>query len=419
MDFGERRINIDEEVPVTCGGVSEGKVEIKDDFNQFIDVEEVHDRGEVIIENEKSIGTSVSDKINSNSSVKGVDAKHSPACEEMSPDPPKISDYEIPLARYSERLPQRTKDPLYTSVLREVGEQFRIPKVRPYHIDDSIRHFQHPEQSPGLPYINMGFKRMDEIDRLHIKQYVRNLKYDIYNRCNTPCRTTVARTPELRLIWGYPAHMTFAEGMFVQPLIRGYRRAQGIYGLWIQNAEDYMRLLQSHRQSEESSWLGLYWNSFDPHVPAWLIRDAFQIILSNMDLTGYEEYGAPVHPHTLPNLQRKIVNYFINTPIKLLSGKVFRKKQGVPSGSSFTNLVDSVVNAIVTQFCLQKMSVVYSRMAQWYMGDNGLILLHDKINLAEFAKIAHEVFGFHLNLDKTETGEYIPAIPWLSHVTQP
>lgn len=322
---------------------------------------------------------------------------------------PKPWDFEVPILRYFDTLPPRLDDELYHTVLRDVQRQFNIPKQRPLHIDDFIRHFHHPEKSPGLPYTAMGLKQKRDVDTCYIKQYVHNLKYRIYKKCSTPCtaasRTTVARPEKFRLIWGYPAHMTYAEGMFAQPLINGFKRdVRSPYGLWVQFSKRHIRTLQAHRRHPSSQWLGLDWSRFDQRVPAWLIRDAFKVLWSFIDLTGYQYRGVPTHPHTLPRLMDRIVKYFINTPIKVPTGKVFRKKQGVPSGSYFTSLVNTIANSICTQYCLRWLGVSYGRASQWYMGDDGLVLLHSALDLRDFANVAKEKFGFTLNTEKTEIG---------------
>lgn len=236
---------------------------------------------------------------------------------------PRLWEYEKPVTQYFDRLPPRPTDPLYKEVLCAVKRQFQIPKVKPFHIDDSIR--------------NLELKKMRVFDRNQIKQYVHNLKYRIYNKCSTPCtslaRTTVTKRRKFGLIWGYPAPMTYAEAMFALPLLRGFKRETRLpYGLWIQYSSGNLRKLRAHRRNNKSKWFSLDWSRFDQRIPAWLIRDCFDILWSYVDLSGYEYYGEPKDNDTLPRLMYLIVKYFINTPIKLPSGKVIKKKRGIAFG---------------------------------------------------------------------------------------
>jgi hypothetical protein len=95
------------------------------------------------------------------------------------------------------------------------------------------------------------------------------------------------------------------------------------------------------------------YRQFDKTPPAWLIRDAFSIVFDSLDLKHVEDSEGEVWPVNEVRTQRrikKLVSYFINTPIRLASGERFRKRGGVPSGSTFTNIIDTIINCIVTRF---------------------------------------------------------------------
>lgn len=212
----------------------------------------------------------------------------------------------------------------------------------------------------------------------------------------------VAPKPKFRLIWVYPAHMTYAEGMFAAPLIRAYTASRGKYGLWINFSKGDMRGLMAKRRTR-NLWLGADWDSFDARVPAWLIRDAFDILYAQVDFKHYAEWGAPTDPDTLPRLWDRIIKYFINTPIRFQNGVVKRKRRGVPSGSYFTNLIDSVVNCIMWHYLLG------DRMTQnaWYVGDDALIEITGGVHLGEIADEAKSVFQMTLNVTKSKIGTHV------------
>jgi hypothetical protein len=95
------------------------------------------------------------------------------------------------------------------------------------------------------------------------------------------------------------------------------------------------------------------YRQFDKTPPAWLIRDAFSIVFDSFDLKHVEDAEGKVWPVNEVRTQRrikKLVSYFINTPIRLASGERFRKRGGVPSGSTFTNIINTIINCIVTRF---------------------------------------------------------------------
>lgn len=308
---------------------------------------------------------------------------------------------------YFAKQPSRPKSSQYLLALTAARVDFNLGfKIKPLHINDSIKQFKNVDRSPGLPYTQQGFKRKDEVDPQRIKQYAHNLKYNVYRRCDTPCtaavKTMVSPKNKFRLIWVYPAHMTFVEGMFAAPLIRAYTEARGKYGLWINYSHGDMRLLTAKRR-KHNLWLGSDWSSFDATVPAWIIRDAFAILREQLDFDHYAEWGTPTDPYTLDRLWDRIIKYFINTPLRFQDGHVVRKRKGVPSGSYFTNLVDSVVNCIVWHYLLGSAMTDNA----WYVGDDALIEVKRNIDLAIVAKKAHSVFGMMLNIEKSSYGTHV------------
>lgn len=314
---------------------------------------------------------------------------------------------------YFQKPKPRISDSFYIEALSRTRKDFTLSqKSKPRHINDSIKFFQHPDRSPGLPYTTQGFKRKDEVDPLIIKQYVHHLKYGHYKKCTTPCnavgKSMVGKEPKFRVIWVYPAHMTFAEGMFAQPLIHAYKQANGVYGSWIQFSRGHMRYLMSRKKSPKNKWLGWDWSSFDSTIPAWLIRDAFAILRDQLDFSSYEKWGKPTDPDTLPRLWDRIVHYFINTPVKFPDGRVKVKAHGVPSGSYFTQLIDSVVNDIVFHYLCLRTGVNYTEN-RWCLGDDYLaeISYNTKFSMSKISELASDVFGMIINTDKTEYGQFV------------
>nr|QXV86516.1 RNA-dependent RNA polymerase [Partitiviridae sp.] len=326
------------------------------------------------------------------------------------PHPLKISAI---VDKYFISRPKRTCDPKYHIALKRAAQMFSLPTpIKPMHVNDVIRHYPHPDRSPGLPYTKQGFRRKDEIDPLKIKMIVHHLKYGTWSKCKTPCnavaKTAVHPTEEkLRLIWVYPAHMTFAEGMFAMPLIHAFQQ-RGIrqnYGISIQYRIGHMRYMQQQKP-KGYTWFACDWKAFDQGPPPWLIRDAFDILRKLLDFSAYQFRGTPTDKESLPRLWNAIINYFINTPIKDTDGKIRVKSGGIPSGSYFTNLIDSIINAIVLIFLFEKFAVIYYDGAFWVYGDDGIIAVKGTFDLKEMAAMAKEVFGMELNMEKTEITEF-------------
>jgi len=153
-----------------------------------------------------------------------------------------------------------------------------------------------------------------------------------------------------RLVWVYPAEMLVIEGLFAPiiyqslvecpdvPLLLG-DSCQRLYSEWLGNSKDGEYL---H---------GLDFSCFDTTVPPWLIHVAFDILKGCLDFefNGVEKQTAR-GSRKLGNLWNAVKWYFINTPIMMPDGRMFRKHHGVPSGSYFTQLIDSVVNYILISY---------------------------------------------------------------------
>nr|UDL14424.1 MAG: putative RNA-dependent RNA polymerase [Gammapartitivirus sp.] len=208
--------------------------------------------------------------------------------------------------------------------------------------------------------------------------------------------------PKTRLVWIYPAEMLVVEGLWApvmyksfedlpdSPLLYG-KSAQRLYTEWCVNYKSGEKL---H---------GIDFSSFDTKVPAWLIHVAFDIMHSNVDWLSWR--GKP----TTKRSRQKWRNvwdgakwYFINTPVLMPDGRMFRKRLGVPSGSWFTQLVDSIVNYILVQYlCLcQGMEAGSLKV----LGDDSAFRNTQGLDLVQAASDSG-VLSMVLNVDKCEVSE--------------
>jgi len=325
---------------------------------------------------------------------------------------PKPADITAKLKTHFKRLPPRPKIPAYAEALRRAAQDYKLAhKIHPYHLNDVIRRYPHPERSPGLPYTTEGMRHKYEVPPNRIKSFIHNIKYGHFKRCKTPCnavaKTVVAKEPKFRLIWVYPCHMTMAEGMFTMPLVQAYQAKRGSNAIWVQYTRGHMKTLLS-RRIKGYEWMGLDWSAFDSNVPAWMIRDAFKILRDQLDFSEYQEWGKPTDDATLDRLWNALVHYFINTPVKFPDGHVEVTHDTVPSGSGFTNLVDSVSCSIMKHFLLIYHAIKYQREANWECGDDGKTSVEKgKVNLLEIAHTALKTFGAIMNTEKSELGEHV------------
>jgi len=100
-------------------------------------------------------------------------------------------------------------------------------------------------------------------------------------------------------------------------------------------------------------------SKFDNSAPAYFIVEAFDVLKQNIDFDNWR--GSPVpqkHKNKWANVWNHLVYYFINTPIWMPDGRVFRKSHGVPSGSWFTSMIVSVINHMYLRFLSHYMGIV-------------------------------------------------------------
>jgi hypothetical protein len=206
-----------------------------------------------------------------------------------------------------------------------------------------------------------------------------------------------------RLVWVYPAEMLVIEGLFAPiiysslvdlgpdcPLMVG-KGSHRLYAEWLSNYKDGEKL---H---------GLDFSAFDTHVPPWLIHVAFDILKDCIDFeydgnrrntaSGRRKLGA---------LWSAVKWYFINTPILMPDGRLFRKHHGVPSGSYFTQLIDSVVSYILVSYVTEIQHLEVRRLK--VLGDDSQFRSPSSLDL-ERAQRDCDACGMTLKVEKCDVSE--------------
>jgi hypothetical protein len=146
-----------------------------------------------------------------------------------------------------------------------------------------------------------------------------------------------------RLIWGYPFSMTILEGLFARPLIDLFKCAYSPMAFGQTSGSIGARLRRSSDRCKYAYSLDM--SKFDSSIASELIDTAFNIISTWFDMSEVE----PTTGVTYGQIFKIVRRYFIYTPIVMPDQNVyFGKSHGVPSGSYFTQMIDSIVNLI---FC--------------------------------------------------------------------
>nr|UDL14380.1 MAG: putative RNA-dependent RNA polymerase [Partitiviridae sp.] len=313
--------------------------------------------------------------------------------------------------------PKVRSDPAYLAVLESVREDFTSKEpLIPLTLGGVFEHPDFPrDKSPGLPWTQRGFKtKGDVLDCSESRGKILRLWDAIGNsRSNvglpdscTFFRAQIATTgkEKIRAVWGTPMDVVCEEFRFFKPYITWLEQTNAPIAYRVEMATGGMSYINDMcRRHPNQPMVMTDYSQFDASIPAWLIRDAFQIVFDSFDLTkviGSDGKTWNVKPHRTNARIRKLIQYFINTPIRMPDGRRFRKSGGVPSGSVFTNIIDTIVNAIVMRY-VSYHTTGNLPLAEMYLGDDSFLILRGIVNLKDMSELALESFGMIIHPEKS------------------
>lgn len=212
-----------------------------------------------------------------------------------------------------------------------------------------------------------------------------------------PC-VAYKRTQEnfkTRLVWGYPMEMTLMESRFARPLIDVFKssRTTMAFGLKKHVLGAYLEY-NVHPKQVGGYVYCLDYSKFDSSMSASLIRAAFRILETWFSEEDKLQFGWD-----------QIIKYFICTPIVMPDGHLYTgKRHGVPSGSYFTQIVDSIVNTMLIGALASHHSVKLPFKKLYVLGDDSIFNLPKRIPLSEIASFL-SYYGVTVNVDKSKVDE--------------
>lgn len=250
-------------------------------------------------------------------------------------------------------------------------------------------------KSSGLPLM---VKKADAItyslDRMH--QIRKGIK------APNPC-VAYKRTQEngkTRLVWGYPFEMTLLEAQFARPLIDKFLsiRTPMAFGL---KKYTLGSLLEQHVGKRKFKY-ALDYSKFDSSISSQLISISFKILATWFDESELKEGNWD-----------QIVKYFTTTPIVMPDGNLYTgKRHGVPSGSYFTQMIDSIVNVIILGAISSRFNLHLSWRDIFVLGDDSIFGSSVNISLDQVASYVKNNFGVTINVLKSSKDkmEFLGAI---------
>lgn len=197
-----------------------------------------------------------------------------------------------------------------------------------------------------------------------------------------------------RLVWGYPLEMTIMEARFARPLINQAKKAHTPMAFAMSKCELGAKL-DRHFSNVPGTTVCLDYSKYDSTIPAEFIRRSFGILATWFSKQDREKFG-----------WNTIVKYFISTPIVMPDGHLYTgKNHGVPSGSYFTQYVDSIVNVALCYAMASRFDFRFSERGIFVLGDDSIMRVRGSFSLKAMATYVNR-FGMTLHDDeKTIVGK--------------
>jgi len=199
-----------------------------------------------------------------------------------------------------------------------------------------------------------------------------------------------------RLIWVYPMEVILMEGMFASPFIESaVSKKVPLFGWWANKFHHgYQRLRDAAFHAK--SCVSLDYSKFDQRLPPWLIYRAFSLLEECFDPEFMDE-----HRDEWEFVQR----YFIHTPIRTVTGSqgqfspVYLKRGGVPSGSWFTQTIDTICNALMMYCYFEDRNLRVSMMT--CVGDDNYSISQDYVDPKDIEVFMQQWFNTIVSGEKS------------------
>nr|UCS96372.1 MAG: RNA-dependent RNA polymerase [Riboviria sp.] len=314
-------------------------------------------------------------------------------------------------------------DPLMSLAVTKASVAFRLPPTPIRHICDVIndKTLDIWSSSPCLPWTEYGYKDKRSVVAENrnvgsIRKFWSNVKKGL--KMNPPDAMAHARSHliqadepnKVRAVWGYPLTMVLGEAMFALPLIQAYKRSDSPLAYGYETAVG--GCLKIKREFRGKYFTALDFSRFDKTAHPWLIKKAFDILEQQIQFTEYED-GSKPQAVGMYRCWDFIKKYFQHTTIRLANGERYKKTTGVPSGSFFTQLIDSIVNYIIITWVFLKLHGSLPNNIK-VMGDDSICSSDSRVDLDDAQELL-DLIGMVLNVKKSCTSRYLSNIDFLGY----
>jgi len=282
----------------------------------------------------------------------------------------------------------------------------RLPKaVEPWSVEETIAGL-HKDTSAGYGY--PGKKKGDVLDKIESKVRDVMLKAKMGvpqvpepTLLGTRGHMHINTSRNRRVIYNVPASQITLEQMFVSPIMVAVKKEKNGLIFTGQDVLPRLRDLSAKCFPRGSSVVRTDFDKFDRNTVTALLDMALDIIEDMIDFTTWK--GKKLRASEQKRYRRVweyVRLYFIHTPIMLPNGKLEWLDGTIISGSGLTQLVGSIITAILIE------SVAYHEGNGIYelhtLGDDGFVALARRPNLDMWEQKFQEWFGAVLSKKKTQ-----------------
>jgi len=262
--------------------------------------------------------------------------------------------------------------------LSSLGDDLSAPvpilnRLRPLDIGTASLYLKNNSNS-GLPFY---------MKKKNVKSTV--LSEDVFRKLiarRDPCVlfTRTQENKKTRTVWGYPIADTLREMQFYRPILDiqkrlGWRAALSTPEVVDRGVTDIINT--ALKQNLEI--LSIDFSSYDASVKSGLQKSAWSYIK--------QMYQSKYHAE-IDDIADRFLRIGLITPDGIMSGP-----HGVPSGSTFTNEIDSIVQYLVAYRCRDILHIDKCQI----QGDDGLYIVSDPVRVSEHFKN----YGLSVNMDKS------------------
>lgn len=170
-----------------------------------------------------------------------------------------------------------------------------------------------------------------------------------------------------------------------------------------------LKFIINRKMRRAKYWLTVDYSKYDQSIPGWLIYECFDVIEAMFDKSfGFDE-----------QLWKLVKQDFVHKVFIDGKGNLIEAHDGVPSGSMFTQIIDTIVNVMMIRTYFASRGMNDNHFTMMIMGDDNLIYTTEYLDKHDLGGYLDRNFGVRINVEKTTQGKAIEPPEFLSRVWTP